>query len=71
MSMVIRGFVKHLGRGTITDQEIHASLVWTRDMINGVLGDSTDFTEPDTEPWHQEEAWANIPSAFPSEDTAA
>ncbi len=37
--MVIRGFVKHIGRGTITDAEITESLQWVRAMVDTVLAD--------------------------------
>lgn len=37
--MVIRGFAKHLQRGTISDDEIRESLVWVRAMVDGVLLD--------------------------------
>ncbi len=42
--MVIRGFVKHLGRGTISDDEIRESLVWVRSMVDAVLNDPLAVT---------------------------
>lgn len=46
MSLVVNGFVKHLQRGGISDDDITAALKWLRDMVDQVLAEPEPVAAP-------------------------